>query len=94
MNDHDTAEYRATLNAAKLARRAKMATFFASYDLGLNNLHEVYVKSPNGLTKMAECRGTRAAQVELRRSVRQKNKLSADQVLLFSNGRLVKSGIN
>jgi hypothetical protein len=97
MNDrsYDTPEYKAKLNADKRERRVRMASFFDTYDLGLNNYHEVYVKDDKGgMMKVGECRGTRAMQVNLRREVRAKMDLGAERVMLFTNGIRVKTGIN
>lgn len=97
MNDrsYDTPAYRAALNAAKVERRERLAATFAHMDDMQSNLHEVYVKNEKGdLTKVDECRGTRALQVELRKSVRSRMSLGADRVLLYTNGKLRKVGIH
>jgi len=97
MNDrsYDTAEYKAQLNADRRDRRVRFASFFDTYDLGLNNHHEVYIKNEKGdTTKAAECRGTRKMQVELRREVRAKMDIGGERIVLFTNGIRVKTGIH
>ena len=58
------------------------------------DLHEVYVKTDVGLTKMAEVRGTRKDQVNLRRAVRQKTDCPTSNVVLYTNGKMRKVGID
>ena len=97
MNDrsYDTPEYKAKLNADKRDRRVRFASFFATYDLGLNNHHEVYVKDDKGgMMKVAEIRGTRKMQVNLRREMRAKMDLGPERIMLFTNGIRVKTGIH
>ena len=92
---HDTKEYRASLNAQRKARQARLATFLAAYDSGSNNLHEVYFKNEKGdVTKAGECRGTRRQQVAFRRMMRAKLNVGADRLVLYTNGQLRKCGID
>ena len=94
MRDYDTSSYRADRNAARRERRQRLS-WLSTYDQGLNNTYEIYIKSEKGdLTKAETCSGTRATQVALRREVRARMKLGADRVLLFINGRLTKLGID
>ena len=58
------------------------------------DLHEVYVKNETGLLKVAELRGTRRAQVALRREMRQKYNVQSPMVVLYTNGQLRKVGID
>lgn len=60
------------------------------------DLYEIYVKdaSGSGISKQMEIRGTRAQQVEARRSIRAKLNLSADRVILYRNGQFYKCGID
>lgn len=56
--------------------------------------HEVYVRTEKGLTKADEVRGDRASQVSLRRSVRARMGVGGDTIVLYTNGRFVKAGID
>jgi hypothetical protein len=58
------------------------------------DLHEVYVRNENGVSKVAEVRGTRADQVKLRREVRGKLNIGGERILLFTNGKLARVGID
>ena len=58
------------------------------------DLHEVYVRNENGLTKAAEVRGGRAEQVKLRRETRQRMNVGGERIILYTNGRLARVGID
>jgi hypothetical protein len=60
------------------------------------DLYEIYVKdaSGSGISKQLEIKGTRAEQVEARRSIRAKLNLSADRIILYRNGQFYKCGID
>ncbi len=59
--------------------------------------YEIYVKDASGVggvNKVGEITGTRSSQVQLRRELRAKLGLTGDRILLYSNGRLLKVGID
>ena len=94
MREYDTQEYRSARNAAKVERRARLA-WMKTYDHMLGSTHEIYIKSDKGdLTKAETVVGTRAMQVAVRREVRARMKMDSTRVLLFTNGKLVKLGVD
>jgi hypothetical protein len=88
---HDTSEYRATQNAAK----KKRAFPSVAYDGMQQNHHDILFKNEKGdTTKTAECNGTRATQVALRRETRSRLNVGGDRIVLYTNGFPKKSGID
>jgi hypothetical protein len=61
----------------------------------VGDLHEVYVKNEKGdMIKVDEVRGNRAAQVRLRRDVRARMGVDGNRIVLYTNGKLHKVGID